>query len=50
MALQMIVTGKAISAEQALAAGVIDMLVDEDSDFLAAVIDYAKTLVQWCCC
>ncbi|WP_339339736.1 3-hydroxyacyl-CoA dehydrogenase NAD-binding domain-containing protein [uncultured Oceanicoccus sp.] len=44
-ALQMIVTGKAISAKQALAGGIIDMLVDEDSDFLAAVIDYAKTLV-----
>ena len=43
-ALQMITSGEPISAEQALANGVIDSLVDKDSDFLQTVTDYGKTL------
>jgi 3-hydroxyacyl-CoA dehydrogenase len=45
MALQMIVSGDAINAEQALASGIVDSLIDAKTDLLDAAIDYAKTLV-----
>ncbi|MDG2080082.1 MAG: 3-hydroxyacyl-CoA dehydrogenase NAD-binding domain-containing protein [Pseudomonadales bacterium] len=45
MALQMIVSGETINAEQALAYGILDSLVVAKSNFLEAATDYAKTLV-----
>jgi 3-hydroxyacyl-CoA dehydrogenase len=45
MALQMIVSGESVNAEQALASGIVDAIIDADIHFLDAVIDYAKSLV-----
>jgi len=44
-ALKMIVSGVPIAAEKALAVGLVDQLVNSDSDFLAAAEHYALQLV-----
>lgn len=46
LSLQMITSGVPINAKKAAAAGVIDHIVEEGSDFVAAVVDYAKNLVS----
>jgi len=45
IALQMIVSGEPIDAEQALANGILDSLVVAKNNFLEVAVDYAKTLV-----
>jgi len=45
VALQMIVSGETINAEQAQATGIVDAVIDGKSDFLGAVIDYVNTLL-----
>ncbi len=46
MALQMITSGKPVSAEQALANGIVDVIIDESTDFVEATIAYAKSVVS----
>jgi 3-hydroxyacyl-CoA dehydrogenase len=45
MALQMIVSGEPIKAEQAKAAGIVDAIIDEGGDFLQESIGYAEFVV-----
>jgi len=46
LALQMITSGAPMAASKALAAGIIDRLHEDDSDFLEAAIAYAQELVD----
>jgi 3-hydroxyacyl-CoA dehydrogenase len=46
VAVTMITSGKPVSCQQALAAGLIDRIHDQDDDFIEAAVAYARELVD----
>ena len=46
LAVEMIVSGRPVSAKQALAGGIVDRVYDGDGDFVKAAINYARELVE----